>query len=302
MPVVDFHSHFFSRPFFETLAKLSPQQGSLDQKLARLCSKTGIELPAPDVASHLKRWIACLDEHDVEHLVTFASLPPEVPAVLEAVKMAEGRLSGMAIVDPTTYGAAPKAGELLDAGFKGLLCFPAMHGFDPSGPELGEVLEQAEPRGAIVYVHCGILVVKLRDLLGLPRPYDLTYANPLNLVPAANRHRGVTFVVPHFGAGFLRETLMLGAQCENVVVDSSSSNSWIKTQPGISNLGEVFAQALNVFSPSRILFGTDSGVFPKGWVAEREAEQRVILERVGCTPEEKEQVLGGNARRLLGLA
>ena len=62
----------------------------------------------------------------------------------------------------------------------------------------------------MAYVHCGILVVKLRDLLGLPRPYDLNYANPLDVIPAANRHPGLTFCVPHFGAGFLRETLIAG--------------------------------------------------------------------------------------------
>ena len=36
----------------------------------------------------------------------------------------------------------------------------------------------------------------------------------------------ISVIVPVYNMeGFLRETLMLGAQCENVVVDSSSSNS-----------------------------------------------------------------------------
>ena len=41
--IVDFHSHFFSRPFFEALAQASPQEGSVEQKLDRLSAKTGIE-------------------------------------------------------------------------------------------------------------------------------------------------------------------------------------------------------------------------------------------------------------------
>ena len=80
-------------------------------------------------------------------------------------------------------------------------------------------------RGGVVYVHCGLLVVKLRDLLGLPRSFDLSYANPLDLIPAADAHPQAKFVVPHFGAGFFRETLMAGAQCENIFVDTSSSHS-----------------------------------------------------------------------------
>ena len=80
---------------------------------------------------------------------------------------------------------------------------------------------------ALVFVHCGLLVVKLRDLLGLPRPYDLAYANPLSVIPAANRYRRAKFIIPHFGAGFFRETLMAGTQCANIYVDTSSTNSWM---------------------------------------------------------------------------
>ena len=301
MRVIDFHSHFFARPFFETLAKLSPLEGTVEDKLDALSRRTGIELPPVDVAPHLQRWLQELDAHDVEHLVTFASLPPEAPAVLEAVRLAEGRLSGMAVLDPTSDGAPARAAELLDAGFRGLLAFPAMHRYDPAGPEMEPVLHEADARKAVVYVHCGILVVKLRDLLGLPRPYDLKFADPLRLVPVANRFPATTFVVPHFGAGFLRETLMLGAQCENVCVDTSSSNSWTRTQPGLDGLGEVFRRALDVFGVERVLFGTDSSVFPGGWISARRDEQHALLEELGCTPEEQELVFAGNARRVLGL-
>ena len=90
------------------------------------------------------------------------------------------------------------------------------------------LLEVLNERRATIYLHCGILVVKPRDLLSLPRTYDLTYANPLGAIPAANAFPDVTFVIPHFGAGFFREALIAGAQCPNVYVDTSSSNSWIK--------------------------------------------------------------------------
>lgn len=288
MDIVDIHSHFFSRPFFDTLS------GGDDAKLEAVASQTGIELPPHDVASHLARWMADLDAKGVDHLLTFASLPEEVPAVKEAVGLAGGRLSACALVNPK---APPTVQAALDPAFCGVLLFPAMHHFHVG--EADDLLGTLEARGALAFVHCGLLVVKLRDLLGLPRPYDLSYANPLDVIPAANRHPNVRFVIPHFGAGFFRETLMVGTQCENVYVDTSSTNSWIRTQSRGTTLGDVFARALDVFGPERILFGTDSSVFPAGWRKERLDEQRAILDDLGLPRVEQEKIFAGNARAIL---
>src|SRR5204862_496563 len=81
-----------------------------------------------------------------------------------------GRMTPFALINPRAEGAAARADDLLGAqGFKGLLFFPAMHGFDPAGPEAAAVFEVADRHGACAVVHCGLLQVKLRDLLGIPR-------------------------------------------------------------------------------------------------------------------------------------
>ncbi len=299
--LIDFHSHFFSRPFFEALAAASPQAGSVDEKLARAAAAAKIELPPTDVGAHLARWTAQWDRHGVEHAVSFASLPAEAPALEQAVKLGNGRLTAFALLDPKADGAAARAEDLLDRrGFRGLLFFPAMHLFDPSGPEAAAVFDVIERRQAIAVVHCGLLQVKLRDLLGLPRPYDFRFANPLHLVPAANRFRAVKFVIPHFGAGMFRETLMAGSQCENVFVDTSSSNDWIKTQEAPTSLAQVFARALAVFGASRILFGTDSSTFPRGFRADLVAAQREALVACGASADQQDAIFRGNAAQLLG--
>ena len=303
-PIVDFHSHFFSRVFFETLAAQSPASFDVEARLATVAGRTGIEIPSSSVSEHLARWIAELDRYGVEHMVTFASLPEEVPAVVEAVAASNGRLSGCALINP----CAPNATETLRGHFEernlaGVLLFPAMHHFRLGDPEHAEFLKVLNDHEAIVFVHCGLLVVKLRDLLGLPRQYDLSYADPLHIVPAANRAPCAKFVIPHFGAGYFRETLMAGTQCENIHVDTSSSNSWMRTQPypaaSPMTLRDVFARALDVFGPERILFGTDSGTFPTGWRDDRLEEQRDVFEEMGVDPS---AILGGNARRLLGFS
>ena len=94
---------------------------------------------------------------------------------------------------------------------------------------------------------------------------------------------------------------MAGAQCTNVHVDTSSTNSWMKTQPGRITLAEVFDRALGVFGAERILFGTDSTVFPAGWRHERRAEQAEALDSLGVSPEDRAAIFAGNAARLLKL-
>ncbi|NUP94690.1 MAG: amidohydrolase [Planctomycetaceae bacterium] len=298
MSVVDFHLHLFSRPYFEALAAFSPLPGSVDERLARVVEKAKLELPPPDLAAHVARWIAEFDRHGVEHVAAFASAPEATPALAEAAVLSKGRITPFALVNPKAEGVAARVRTLLETkGFRGVLLFPALHHYELGAPECRELLGVLDEQRAIAYVHCGLLVVKLRDLLGIPRTMDPRFANPLNVIPAAHAFPNVRFVIPHFGAGFFRETLLAGAQCPNVFVDTSSTNSWIATQPTELTLRDVFERALGVFGPERILFGTDSNTFPAGWRADRLAEQRAIVDALA--PSFSSAIFGANARRLL---
>lgn len=300
MDLFDFHAHLFTRPFFEALATQSPLPGTPEEKLHALSEQTGIELPPPDIASHTQRWIADLDQHGVARMAAFASLPQEAAAVSEAARLAPDRLVPFCLINPCVEDAPAKTEHLLtDLGFRGVLMFPAMHHYAIDGPEAHAVYEVLEQHAAPTFIHCGLLVVKLRDLLGLPRVQDLQYANPTALIPAANAHPAIPFIIPHFGAGLFRETLLAGAQCPNIHTDTSSTNSWRRTQPNNPDLTTVFQRALDVFGPERILFGTDSNTFPAGWRAERLAEQREALGALGTPDADQAAIFGGNAARLL---
>ncbi len=300
MTIQDAHTHFFSRPFFETLATLSPRSESNEVLLSEVADATGIEVPGPDIDAHTDRWLEEMGAAGVERMVTFASLPTEAEAVAQAGRRSKGRLLPYTVVDPTAATANDFAQRALsELGFRGLLTFPAMHHFLPDDPRCHDIYSMAQQAGAPVIVHCGILSVKLRDLLGLPRPYDLSFANPLSLVPAANRFPELTFVVPHFGGGFLREALMLGIQCDNVMLDTSSSNDWIRTHPGRIDLADVFAMALDVYGADRLLFGTDSSVFPRGYRGDIRDQQLAALGAASASADEVERIMGGNLARLL---
>ena len=299
--LVDFHSHFFSRTFFETLAEQSPLPGSIDQRMQRVARVAGIDLPEND-ERHLARWLTEMESYGVGHMLTLASVPQERPVVAAAVRASGGRLSGLLVHDPTQPEAVDRLADALSADrFRGVLLFPAMHGYRPDAREVAPSLAVLGEHRGIALVHCGALRIPLRDRFGLPRRYDLALANPLHLVPAADANPLVRFVVPHFGAGFFRETLLAGAQCENIHVDTSSANGWIKTQPERLTLVDVFERALGVFGPRRILFGTDSSVFPRGWRHDLLLSQREALGACGLSGADRQRILGGNAGELLGL-
>jgi len=300
--LIDVHTHFFSRVFFETLAAASPLSGDIEARMARVCRTAGIELPPASTREHLARWLGEMNAYGIAKLISFASVAEEVPVVAEAAAASDGRIVPFLVVDPTR----PDAVERLDAalstqGFRGALFFPALHRYRLDGPEAAEVFGALARYRATAIVHCGMLQVRLRDLFGLPRGYDLKLADPLTLVPAADAHPDATFVIPHFGAGLFRETLIAGTQCANVLVDTSSSNSWRTTQPHPLELADVFDRTLKVFGPERVLFGTDSSIFPRGWRRDILLAQREALGACGVSEADRGRIFGGNARDLLRL-
>ena len=117
----------------------------------------------------------------------------------------------------------------------------------------------------------------VRRELGLPSPFDLRLGDPLGVARLAAAFPTVPFIIPHFGAGLLREALMAADACPNIYLDTSSSNRWIRYTPGLT-LSDVFRTALAVVGPGRILFGTDSSYFPRGWQRGVYEEQRAALD------------------------
>ena len=180
---------------------------------------------------------------------------------------------------------------------RGVCLFPAMHGYRLDDERVNEVFAAAADRGAAVFVHCGLLTVGVRKKLGLPSPFDLRFGDPLALAAVASRFPSVPVIVPHFGAGMLREALMAVEQCANMHLDTSSSNAWMKYYPGLT-LEQVLRQALDIAGPERILFGTDSSFFPRGWQQPIYAAQEAALLAIGAAEEQRQKIFGGNFDRL----
>ncbi len=115
-----------------------------------------------------------------------------------------------------------------------LCLFPAMHHTPLDDDRVKKVVEAAAGGEAAVFVHCGELSVGVRRALGLPSPFDLRLGDPLGVARLAATFPTVPFIIPHFGAGLLREALMAADTCPNIYLDTSSSNRWIRFTPGLT--------------------------------------------------------------------
>jgi predicted TIM-barrel fold metal-dependent hydrolase len=151
--------------------------------------------------------------------------------------------------------------------------------------------------GTAVFVHCGVLSVGVRKKLGLPSRFDLRLGSPLAVARLALAFPNVPFIIPHFGAGLFREALMAVDTCANIYLDTSSSNGWTRYTPGLT-LESVFGAALSVAGPSRLLFGTDSSFFPRGWQRAVFDAQKAALASLGHTAEDEALIFAGNFERL----
>ena len=287
----------FDEGTYTPLQNVAPNQAPFVQKPGvDIAAALGWEAPV-DLA---KRWIQELDKHGVQKASLIASVPNDEASVLDAVKRYPGRLYGYFMCDPCAPDALDRVKQAFADGMHAVCFFPAMHRFSMTDERVAPLLAVAAAKpGRIAFVHCGVLSVGVRRKLGLPSHFDMRYSNPIDLHVVAMQFPQLPFVIPHFGAGYLREALMICDLCPNVYLDTSSSNNWVKYYPEALNLAGVFRRALEVAGAKRLLFGTDSSFFPRGWQAQIFETQTGVLAGLQVTAEDARLILGGNLERLL---
>jgi len=294
LAVSDAHVHFFSYRFFAALA---------DQKKApvdSLAPVLGWQLPSEDPKQLADTWVQELDRHGVSKAALIASVPGDQESVIAAVRAFPRRFYGYMMVNPVAPSPAADVARALSSGhIHGLCFFPAMHRYSIQDDRATALLDllSGHPR-SIAFVHCGVLSVGVRKKLGLPSPFDMRFSNPIDVHAVALRYPQIRFVIPHFGAGYLREALMLCDLCPNVYLDTSSSNSWTRYEESHLDLRAVFRRALDVAGPKRLFFGTDSSYFPRGWNRDIFEAQTKALYEIGITEETARLIFHENLMQL----
>lgn len=297
LTVNDAHVHFLSHRLLSMLAAMASRSP------ADAAATLGWTPPPEDPALLAELWAAELDRHGVSQAALISTLPGDEGSVVCAVNRLPNRFRGFMMVNPLADRAPENAAATLSGGAVRCLClFPAMHGYPLRHQAVTPILDAASAANppAAVFVHSGALSVGFRSRLGLPSPFDLEFSNPLALHPLAHRYPNLNFILPHFGSGLFREALMLADLCPNVHFDTSSSNRWMRYESPHTDLREIFRRSLEILGPSRLLFGTDSSFFPRGWNAPVFQSQAKALYEIGASVDDATRIFSSNFDRLFG--
>ena len=290
----DSHCHFLSTGFLEAISR----QRGLNDSVPQLCAELQWDDPG-SAWSLADRWVQEMDANGVLRAALIASIPGDETSVAAAVARHPQRFVGFFMLNPAPDDALERTRRALgELKLRGICLFPAMHLVPLTDERVLRIIEVAAAHpGTAVFVHCGALSIGFRKKLGLPNRFDMRLGDPLGVAYLAATFPTVPFIIPHFGSGLLREALIAADTSRNVYLDTSSSNGWTRYIPGMT-LQAAYASALQVAGPSRLLFGTDSSFFPRGWQSAVYAAQRQALDSLQVTPEDQELIFSGNFERL----
>jgi predicted TIM-barrel fold metal-dependent hydrolase len=204
------------------------------------------------------------------------------------------RFVGFAHHDPFAEGAPAELERAVTTlGLRGYKIIAPHQRIPLSDERLYPLWETAERLGIPVLIHFGPL--RYEGIVAGPN------ISPLALQDVARAFPDVPFVVPHFGCGYPRDLLHLMWVCGNVHVDTSGSNEWMRWMPYDLDLKVLFRRFLETAGPHRILFGTDSSWFPRGFAHRYLQEQLRACGEIGASGHDLRLIFAGNAARLLRL-
>jgi predicted TIM-barrel fold metal-dependent hydrolase len=308
--IIDFHSHFPTQgPWFtdmgDTMKNYIDKVG--EERLAILRERAkpygehwrrmwGFPQPEPKDAhpgdrAQAQRWVDELDKYGIraigfvtgggnEHLAEICGWHPD-------------RFVGFAHHSPFL----PDAVERLDHAVRNL----GLRAYKLLAPMIEEPIE--DPAAFPVWEKCAELGIPVLIHFGIQGSSGgiawHENINPLKLHNVAKFFPEVDFVVPHFGCAWERETLQLAWACPNVHVDTSGSNQWVRWVPGDVTVKYLFRKYYETIGPSRIIFGSDSSWFPRGFAIRYLQDQMRDCLDLNMPDEHIQMIFAGNAARLL---
>lgn len=305
--IIDFHVHFpvpenyladwearyAARFGAEKLEQLRRDARGYQEQWWRAYSFPFPEEPMAPPEVQAERWAAEVDRYGLDYVVFLTGGGNDQLA--EIVRRYPDRFIGFAHHDPFRPDAADELRRAVrELGLRGYkILAPALRG-PIDDPALDPVWQACEELGIPVLIHFGVL----GGGGGIAFHENI---NPLRLHDVAKGFPDVPFVIPHFGCGYPRELLQLCWACRNIYVDTSGNNEWIRWMPYELTLKDLFRRFIETIGPDRILFGSDSEWFPRGFVVRYLEEQLRICYEIGLREEDIGKIFAGNAARLLRL-
>lgn len=246
-----------------------------------------------DVKQTSIRWLAEMELNNIDKLVFVTGGGNEL--LSRIIQESPNHFVGYAHHNPFEKGAAQKLDTAIrHQGLKGYkIIAPSLSG-RMDDLALYPVWGVAEKYQIPVLIHFGILGAAG----GIAEHVNI---NPMIMHDVARAHPDIPFIFPHFGCGYPQELLQLAWVCPNIYVDTSGSNQWTRWMPYPLTIKDLFRKYYETIGPERIIFGTDSEWFPRGFVKQYYDEQRKDCIELGMNQEEIKMIFRDNIFRLLNL-
>ena len=239
------------------------------------------------------RWVAELDKHGLERIGFVTGRNNDELA--RVVAMHPDRFVGFAHHDITRPDAAAELERAVTTlGLKGLKLLAPTIPVLINDRSLYPVWEVCERLGVPVLSHFGMLGAAG----GVSYHPNMS---PAVLEPVARDFPTVDFIIPHFGIQHVTDLLFLCWSGPNVNVDTSGSNQWVRWMPYKLTLEDLFQRFFETIGPERILFGSDSSWFPRGFALRYLQDQLRICRFMNMTHDQLQLIFGGNAARIMNV-
>jgi len=251
------------------------------------------EMTKRSVKENVETWLSAMDKFGIEKTVFMAtaSLNKDFTEFINS----SSRFVGFAKINPKPYEPVATITTLqkeFENGMKGVKLYATGDGFDVGCADMYPFYEYCQQNNVPIVIHFGVTIGMRSNLMA---------GNPLLLSRILKDFPKLNFVIAHFGAGFFREVLMLKYRTDNLFVDTSGTNNWIPYQDNFLILKDVFRKAIEIFGPQKIIFGSDTRIFPDGYRENILSEQIKILDELNLSSADKEDIMSNNARRVFNI-
>jgi len=304
--IIDFHLHFpvshdvyldgwekrFADRFGKAkLERINHNQQTLSERWRDAYLVPRTEEDIPDIETQAKRWVDETNKYRIDKAVFLTGGGNDQLAKI--IKLAPDVFVGFAHHDPFSPGAAEELERaIVKLGLRGYKILAPTVEKRLDDPELDPLWKMAEKYQLPVLIHFGIL----GGGGGIGNAINM---NPLVIHDIAKGFPDISFIIPHFGCGYTRELLQLAWACPNIYIDTTGTNDWIRWMPYLVTIRDLFRVFTETVGPQRIIFGTDSNHFPRGFAYPVFQTQWQACRDIGLDDSSMCAIFHDNAARLL---
>ena len=277
--IIDAHAHMITQGMFKGMVARPPR--NMPPKIMESMGHT--------VEENTKAWLMAMDRLGIEKTVfmSTAQLNEEFSSFINS----SPRFVGFARTNPTLPNAVEILEKELKMGMKGVKFYATSGEFNVGAKEAYPFYEYCEKNRIPITIHFGVTIGGTADLY---------LGNPAHLSRVLGDFPDLKFAIAHFGAGYFREALMLKYKRDNLYIETSGTNNWLPHQDNFLTLKDVFKKSLEVFGPQRIIFGTDTRIFPDGYRDQILRQQQDILKEL-VKESEMEDIMYNNAKAFMNI-